>query len=282
MKSSTKSFILSMAILFTFTLFGAACIPNNFFKPPPPPPAPPGLALTLTVQAIQLQSYTQTAQAQQAQPIIIVVTATPDPALATATTDPAANIAPAATTSSAVTVTVSQNTNCRAGPGQAFNDVGSLGPGQIAEVIGKDTFDNYWIIKLPDGSGKTCWLWGQYATVSGDASKLAEVATPTPKGGSAASTGPLNAPTLTGSVNCVDVGGGDYEYQVGLDWKDNSTNETKFNIYTSTSDKFTAPANKTFFDFDVTLPSGTDLFVTIKAANDSGESSPSQIGLKCP
>jgi hypothetical protein len=236
----------------------------------------------MTAQSLQLQGFTQTAQAIAQQPIIIVVTATPDPALATATTDPAANVAPAATTSGAVTVTVSQNTNCRSGPGQAFNEVGSLGPGQIAEVIGKDTFDNYWIIKLPDGSGKTCWLWGQYATVTGDPSKVADVATPTPKGGSAASTGPLNAPTLTGAVNCVDVGGGDFEYQIGLDWKDNSTNETKFNIYTSTSDKFTAPANKTFFDFDVTLPSGTDLFVTIKAANDSGESGPSQAGFKCP
>lgn len=271
------------SLLFSMVcIFGLIACGSNPFAPPSPPPPPEWAVLTMTAQSLQLQGFTQTAQAIAQQPIIIVVTATPDPALATATTDPAANVAPTATTSSAVTVTVSQNTNCRSGPGQAFNDVGSLGPGQIAEVIGKDTFDNYWIIKLPDGSGKTCWLWGQYATVTGDASKVADVATPTPKGGSAASTGPLNAPTLTGSVNCVDVGGGDYEYQIGLDWKDNSTNETKFNIYTSTSDKFTAPANKTFFDFDVTLPSGTDLFVTIKAANDSGESGPSQIGFKCP
>lgn len=276
MNVTRKSFSLISSILCIFVL--VACIPTS---PAPPPPPPPDVAITLTVQAIQLEWFTQTAQALQAQPIIIVVTATPDPNLAP-TTDPAANTAPLATTSSAVTLTVSQNTNCRSGPSQDFDEVGSLGPGQIAEVIGKDTFNNYWVIKLPDGSGKTCWLWGQYATVTGDPSKVADVATPTPKGGSAASTGALNAPTLTGSVNCVDVGGGDYEYQIGLDWKDNSTNETKFNIYTSTSNKFTAPANKTFFDFDVTLPSGTDLFVTIKAANDSGESGPSQTGFKCP
>ena len=279
MNITRKSFSLLFSMVCILVL--VACASNPFARQAPPPP-PEWAVLTMTAQSLQLQGFTQTAQAIAQQPIIIAVTATPEPALATATTDPAANIAPAATTSSAVTVTVSQNTNCRAGPGQAFNEVGSLGPGQIAEVIGKDTFDNYWIIKLPDGSGKICWLWGQYATVTGDASKVADVATPTPKGGSAASTGPLNAPTLTGSVSCVDVGGGDYEYQIGLDWKDNSTNETKFNIYTSTSDKFTAPANKTFFDFDIVLPSGTDLFVTIKAANDSGESGSSQTGFKCP
>ena len=280
MNITRKSFSLLFSMVCIVGL--VACASNPFANPPPPPP-PEWAVLTMTAQSLQLQGFTQTAQAIAQQPIIIVVTATPDPNNLAPTTDPAANTVPLATaTSEIVTVTVSQNTNCRSGPGQAFNDVGSLGPGQIAEVIGKDTFDNYWIIKLPDGSGKTCWLWGQYATVSGDASKIAEVATPTPKGGSAASTGPLNAPTLTGSVTRVDAGGGDYEYRIGLDWKDNSTNETKFNIYTSTSDKFTAAANKTFFDFDVTLPSGTDLFVTIKAANDSGESGPSQAGFKCP
>lgn len=275
MNGIRKLFSLFFSILCIFVLM--ACFPT-----PTPPPPPEWAILTMTAQSLQLQGFTQTVQAIAQQPIIIVVTATPDPNNLAPTTDPATNTAPLTTTASTVTLTVSQNTNCRSGPSQAFNEVGSLAPGQVAEVIGKDIFDNYWIIKLPDGSGKTCWLWGQYAAVSGDASKIADVATPTPKGGSAASTGPLNAPMLTGSVNCVDVGGGDYEYQIGLDWKDNSTNETKFNIYTSTSDKFTAPANKTFFDFEVVLPGGTDFFVTLKAANDSGESGPSQAGFKCP
>ncbi|MBK7451080.1 MAG: hypothetical protein IPJ47_17420 [Anaerolineales bacterium] len=92
-----------------------------------PSPPPPEVALTLTVQAIQLDFFTQTAQALQSQPIIIVVTATPDPNILAPTTDPAA------TTSSAVTITVSQNTNCRSGPSQAFDEIGALGPGQVAK-----------------------------------------------------------------------------------------------------------------------------------------------------
>jgi uncharacterized protein YgiM (DUF1202 family) len=241
---------------------------------------------TLVAQSTQIQGLTQTAQAQ---PIIVVVTATPDPALATATTNPAANVVPASTaTTGAVTVTVSRNTNCRQGPGQGFDEVYALTPGVTAEVVAKNTFTNYWIIKIPDGSGRTCWLWGQYATVSGDTSTIADVTTPTAKAGSGGSgsgsaPGAPNAATFTNtSLNCVDVGGGDYEYQIGLDWADNSNNETHFNLYTSTSDKFKVDANKKFFDLDITLPAGTGFFITIKAANDAGESAPDQAGFECP
>lgn len=277
MNVTRKSLSLIFSILCIFAL--VACIPRT---PPPPPPPPPGVAITLTVQAIQLDWYTQTAQALQAQPIIIVVTATPDPNNLAPTTDPAANTAPLATaTSNAVTLTVSQSTNCRLGPAQAFDEVGSLGPGQIAEVIGKDTFDNYWIIKLPDGSGKTCWLWGQYATVSGDTSIVQEIVTPTPKGGSVTTAGgkPTAPKIFNTSLKCESAGS-DYKYKIGLDWKDNSTNEDKFKIITDAGN-FTAPANATHIDFEITLPGGT-IEVKLKASNGAGDSGASTEKFSCP
>ncbi len=274
MNVTRKSFSLFFSILCIFVL--VACIPTT---PVPPPPPPPEVAITLTVQAIQLEWFTQTAQALQAQPIIIVVTATPDPNLAP-TTDPAANTAPLATTSSAVTLTVSQSTNCRLGPSQDFDEVGSLGPGQIAEVVGKDTFNNHWIIKLPDGSGKTCWLWGQYATVTGDTSTVAQMATPTP----AASSGAPNAPTLLDAqVKCTRLSGKEYQYKIFLNWVDNSSNENKFVIYSSNGGAFTTPPNKTSFSFEENLPVDTTMSVSLSAANEKGESAPASAGgLKCP
>jgi hypothetical protein len=274
MKSSARSVILSMVILFTFLLFGAACLPK--INPPPPPPPPPGIELTATAQAIQIQGLTQTALAQ---PIIIVVTATSDPNLPAATVDPAANVAPANPTGG-VTVTVSQNTNCREGPSQEFNDVGALTPGQTAEVVGKDTFNNYWIIKLPSNPAITCWLWGQYATVTGDTSQVANVPTPT----SAASSGAPNAPTLLeAQVKCTSLGGGDYQYKMTLKWTDNSSNENKFVIYSSTGNVFSTPPNKTSFSFEEGLPSGTNLSVSLAAANEKGESQPIGAGVfQCP
>ncbi len=271
MNAVRKSFAFIFLILCIVGL--AACSKREVGVPPSP------LALTLTVQAIQLQWLAQTEQAQQSQPIVIVVTATPDPNSLAPTVNPAANTAPAATTSNTVTVTVSQNTNCRSGPSVEFNEVGALNPGQIAEVVGKDTFDNYWIVKLPDSPGKTCWLWGQYATVTGDASMVADVATPT-----AVSNGTPDVPALLDAqVKCTNLGGGNYQYKMLLKWADNSTNENKFVIYTSNSSQFSASPNKTSFSFEENLPSGSSLYATLVAANEKGESNPVQTNnFTCP
>lgn len=271
MKSSTRSIILTVAILFLFGLVSGACVPPR--RPPPPPP--PGIELTVTAQAIQIQGLTQTALAQ---PIIVVVTATPDPNLPVATVDPANP--PPANPTGGVTVTVSQNTNCREGPGQEFNDVGALTPGQTAEVVGKDTVNNYWIIKLPSNPAVTCWLWGQYATVTGDTSQVANVPTPTKAGPS----GAPNPPTLVDAqVKCTSLSGGDYQYKINLKWADNSSNENKFVIYSSTGNVFSTPPNKTSFSFEESLPSGTNLSVSLAAANEKGESQQVGAGVfQCP
>lgn len=273
MKRNRKSLVIIFCTMLAFaTLFGA-CIPKSFYAPPPPPP---NLAATVTAQALQLQGLTATALAQ---PIVVVITNTPDPALPAATVDPALNPAAVSPATGAMTVTVSQSTNCRTGPSQEFSDIYALGIGQTAEVVGKNTFNNYWIIKIPDGSGKTCWLWGRYATVSGDTAALAEAATPTPSGGEK----PL-APVITSSnVKCYNAGSGDQDYEVRVNWTDNSNNETKFNIYTSPNNEFyTKKADAVTVDFIERLPAGTTLTVVVVSANSAGESAPSSASFVCP
>lgn len=274
MKKNRKSLVIIASTMLAFALLFGACIP---YTPAPPPPPPPNLAATVTAQALQLQGLTATVLAQ---PIVIVITNTPDPALPpAATVDPALNVAAATPTTGGVTVTVSQNTNCRTGPSQDFKDIYALNIGQTAEVVGKNTLNNYWIIKIPDGSGNTCWLWGRYATVSGDTAPLAEAATPTPSGGEK----PL-APTITTTkLSCKDVGNGDFEYQVRVNWTDNSTNETKFTIYTSPNyETYTKKADAVTVDFNEVLPKGTTMSVVVVAANKAGESLPSSTTFVCP
>jgi hypothetical protein len=65
-------------------------------------------------------------------------------------------------------LTVSQLTNCRSGPGADYLFIYSLLPGQVATVLGKFPAQNYWIINTP--SGGVCWIWGQFASVTGDTS----------------------------------------------------------------------------------------------------------------
>ncbi|MBT3336328.1 MAG: hypothetical protein HN855_04605 [Anaerolineae bacterium] len=74
-------------------------------------------------------------------------------------------------------ISVSVDTHCRSGPGQGYESLGALTVGKKAEVVGKRTSHEYWIIKNPDKNGE-CWLWGYYATVTGDTSGLPEYSIP--------------------------------------------------------------------------------------------------------
>jgi hypothetical protein len=88
-------------------------------------------------------------------------------------------------TSEVPTLTVSVQTNCRIGPGSAYAILGVLNVGQTAQVVGRSIYNtgtpanDSWIIKLPSNPSITCWLWGMYATVTGNWSSL-PAATPPP------------------------------------------------------------------------------------------------------
>lgn len=137
-----------------------------------------GLALTITAQALLLQpgANPQPQPGGQQQPQDSPVpqfTSTPE-------FTPTPSLSPTPTVPQA---TVSVNTNCRTGPGKLYDQIDALLVGQTAEVVGKNSsLPNYWVIKRLNGSG-TCWLYGEFATVTGNTSNLQEFAipaTPTP------------------------------------------------------------------------------------------------------
>jgi hypothetical protein len=81
-------------------------------------------------------------------------------------------------TSAVPLVSVSVATNCRVGPGRAYDRVGALLVGQTAEIIGRNQVSNYWYIREPTRN-VNCWLWGEYATVTGNFAAL-PIFTPPP------------------------------------------------------------------------------------------------------
>jgi uncharacterized protein YgiM (DUF1202 family) len=86
-------------------------------------------------------------------------------------------------TSTVVYVQVSVSTNCRSGPGKSYNKISILGVNKKVEVVGRNAEGTYWIVKNPGGSG-TCWLWDEYAIITGQTSNLpiwTAPATPTPQ-----------------------------------------------------------------------------------------------------
>jgi PBP1b-binding outer membrane lipoprotein LpoB len=81
-------------------------------------------------------------------------------------------------------VSVSSATNCRSGPDTNYPLLGILKVGESAQVVGRNIYNDTWIIKLPSNPTTTCWLWGQYATAVGDIAGVPIIpnpATPVPQ-----------------------------------------------------------------------------------------------------
>jgi len=170
------------------------------------------VASTLEANEITATSLASTLEANKETTPEITVTPTSTPTIATTIlVSPTVSLTPTITPSSKpITVSVSIGTNCRTGPGKVYDRIGELKVGEKAEVVGKKTSYNYWVIKNPDAAGN-CWLWGKYATVTGDTSKLKEYSvlpTPTPTGQISA------APIIRVSVgtNCRTGPGKIYDY----------------------------------------------------------------------
>ena len=144
------------------------------------------LAVISAAETIAAQTLAAKEGTEEA--VITEEESTPLPPTATSTDQPTATITFTAT-SAVPMVQVSENTNCRTGPGTIYDWVSILLVGQQAEVIARSADGSYWVIQNPDGAG-TCWLWGFYATVEGPTASLPvwdAPPTPTPL--------PTNTPT---------------------------------------------------------------------------------------
>jgi hypothetical protein len=208
-------------------------------------------------------------------------TSTPAPAeTATATLTPSPSVP---------VVSVTTATNCRTGPYTSFDIIITLNPGLKAELIGKNSGLNYWIIKVPGGSGQ-CWLWGQYAVVEGNASGLPEYPsppTPTPSA-------PLAVKNFKADVTCDLVSSGtDFiflynDVHVELTWTDVATNEEGYKIFRDDELVATLSANTTGVEDDTTLAAIYIIddgppFVTysIRAFNSAGQSDKKDVQVDC-
>lgn len=189
----------------------------------------------------------------------------------------------ATVTPSVPQVTVSMNTNCRTGPGTQYDQIGALLIGQSAEVVGKYSASNYWIIKTPGGMGN-CWLWGQYATVTGNAAGLQEYAVPaTPTPALPAAVENLQADITCVLQNFVNL------VNVKLKWVDKASNEKGINIYRDGSLLISLAPDAQSYEDDTTLVAvwipntpQPSLTYTVQTFNDAGESPKREVNVKCP
>ncbi|MBK9924770.1 MAG: SH3 domain-containing protein [Anaerolineales bacterium] len=121
---------------------------------------------------IQNTSIAQTIVARQTEVALTnppTATLTAVPASPTVTAGPTFTLTPDFTpTPLTPLITVSKDTNCRTGPSAIYERVGMLLVGEVAEVIARNNSGEYWYIRNPDVEGGFCWVWGKYATLTGN------------------------------------------------------------------------------------------------------------------
>jgi hypothetical protein len=262
----------SRRILFSMVILIIAAIACNLPGGQPPiSNATPDYVLTITAQAslIQVPSNNQPlpqaplAPAATAQ-IIFTDTITPT---ASTTLTP---------TPSVPMLSVSADTNCRSGPSKDYAYLGALLANEAAEVTGRNTATNYWIIKNPDNAG-TCWLWGNYATVAGDISKVEEVPippTPTPSIPEA----PKN---LKANKICF-FDGMSYNLSGFITWED-GPNEEGYRVYANGGLTDTLTANDTTSAIpNLLLVPGGSIKMFVEAYNSTGKSPQKSVKIVCP
>ncbi len=93
-------------------------------------------------------------------------------------------------------IAVSADTLCRSGPGQGYTILGGLPANASADLTGRLSNLDWWLIRNPGGSGN-CWIPGDQATITGNVQALPVLdipdSTPTP----AATATPPPTPTAT-------------------------------------------------------------------------------------
>lgn len=100
----------------------------------------------------------------------------------TATLTPSITPSPTVTFTPTVEVAqgyISENTNCRIGPGDVYGLIHTFMAGDIVNLVGKDLNETYWFIQDQEQGSINCWLWGKYATPEGNIADL-PVFTPPP------------------------------------------------------------------------------------------------------
>ncbi|MFZ1043246.1 MAG: hypothetical protein WCA79_00390 [Anaerolineales bacterium] len=233
MKSYTTFLILAGLLI----LFSAAC--GTISKTPEP--------LTVNEAASTLVALTDQAATQSAH-------------LSTATLPP-----PTSTpTFVKPLLYINDNTQCRTGTSSNFQAVAALSAGVTVELIGKDTPQSAWLIKVPNNAD-TCWVLAGDGSPSGDYESLPEV-TPQPS-----TQKPPGIPVFVSwNYYCTYSNGVLYKATVNLSWIDPANDANGFRVYRQGTQIADLPTKTTSIIDTVEVVTGTDLSYSIAAYNDAG------------
>jgi hypothetical protein len=165
---------------------------------------------------------------------------------------------------------INSNANCREGPGSDFKVVTSFASGTSLEMVGKDSADSYWIVRIP-GATDTCWIAAEFATPGGDYESLPEV---TPQ--AVAKDVPSRPGSLFYNYFCDNT-----SVTTTLTWTDTANNENGYRVYRLGAVVADLPANSAAYTDTANVPFGTPLSFSVEAYNEVGPSQQRTVNFTC-
>lgn len=226
-----------------------------------PPPSDVQTQAALTVEALLVPAVTSTMQPVSQSPL-------PDTPIATIGST--ATITP---TYSVPYLTLREPTNCRLGPGQDYAVLFAYVKGVKLEIIGAYPQLNYWLVKSEESSTGECWIWGEYADITGSYWAVPSV-TPPPTPTLTLPT----APSIKWDFNC-DYNAG--QMTTTFTWTDNATNETGYRVIRDGQVIIELPANTTAYTDTYIFTAGVKVNYQIEVYNITGSTRSAVAGITC-
>jgi hypothetical protein len=235
-------------------------------------------AYNIPVEGAQLHSEAQTAAASTLLAMITPqASATPLPALTlvlqspsnTPTSQPTYTSTP---TYSVPMLTLRDATNCRTGPGLAYEILVTYPISQTLEIIGRYEPGNFWLVKSGDSPTGSCWLWGEYADVVGSYWTVASVTPPpTPVASVTPRASRPQAPSLQEFKYYCDKINNTFTFQ--LTWEDRASNEAGYRIFRDDWQVAELPVGSTTYAEIIPMPVSQSAEYSVQAYNATGSAS---------
>jgi hypothetical protein len=253
-----------LAYLSILVIFILACSLPGFGAPTDSPGAIQTSA-ALTIQAVLITTpVTATIPPTASKEVAVTNTIT-------ATTGPTATITP---TYSVPMLTLREQTNCRTGPGLSYDILFAYVKGVRREIIGYYPQENYWLVKAPESATGECWIWGEYADVTGSYWVVPSL-TPPP---TATLTPPI-APSITRwDFFCSTATG---EMNITILWKDNTNNEIAFVVYRDEQAIVQLPPDSSSYSETINLQAGETIKYQIEVISPGGRALSSVVSVTC-
>ena len=235
-----------------------------------------GVQPTLSVNDQAATIIAATLQAENGGDVPITATFSPVPqatstVVAASTRGPTATITP---TYSVPMLTLREPTNCRTGPGLSYDILFPYVKGVKREIIGSYPQENYWLIKAPESSTGECWIWGEYAELSGSYWAVPTL-TPPPT----ATLAPPVAPAITKwDFFCNTTSG---EMNITILWRDNTNNESGFVVYRDGERLAELPPDSTSYAETIVVDAGEEIQYQVEVSSPGGKALSAVVSVTC-